>query len=195
LTLENHRLLRRIFEHDLRLAKSGKNNWSRDIKLILTECDLQDYFSLDKGTVNIQQVENVLITKFLEKWHADMMSMSKLQIYSNIKEGFGLETYVRDNTGYKIRSLITSIRAGTLPIELERGRWRGVKRENRICKQCSLGEVEDLHHFLLKCPCYSEEHKDLHPKLGQLTDVADILRLKPKDVAIFALKCFKKPRK
>ena len=27
----------------------------------------------------------------------------------------------------------------------------GLKREDRICGQCSLREVEDVEHFVLKC--------------------------------------------
>ena len=31
------------------------------------------------------------------------------------------------------------------------GRWHGVKREERVCKECDSGEVEDVGHWLLQC--------------------------------------------
>ena len=33
-------------------------------------------------------------------------------------------------------------------------------REERICKQCTLGEVEDEVHFVLKCEALSEERRN-----------------------------------
>ena len=35
--------------------------------------------------------------------------------------------------------------------------WSGLQREERICKQCTLGEVKDEMHFGLRCEALSEE--------------------------------------
>ena len=40
------------------------------------------------------------------------------------------------------------LRGGTAPFEIEAGRWKGVPRENRICKQCQLSEIEDVTHCM-----------------------------------------------
>ena len=39
---------------------------------------------------------------------------------------------------------------------METGRWNGLKKEERICKQCAMGEVENEEHFLLRCEGYAE---------------------------------------
>ena len=44
---------------------------------------------------------------------------------------------------------------------MEAGRWSGLQREERICKQCALGEVEDKVHFVLRCEALSEERRNL----------------------------------
>ena len=44
---------------------------------------------------------------------------------------------------------------------METGRWSGLQREERICKQCALGEVEDEAHFVLRCEALSEERRNL----------------------------------
>ena len=37
------------------------------------------------------------------------------------------------------------------------GRWWGVKRKERICKECNSGEVEDVVHWLLRCPLWNSQ--------------------------------------
>ena len=46
--------------------------------------------------------------------------------------------------------MLTKLRGGTAELRVETGRWSGLQREERICKQCALGEVEDEVHFVLR---------------------------------------------
>ena len=43
------------------------------------------------------------------------------------------------------------LRGGTAAFQIEMGRWHGLKREERVCKVCDSGEVEDVCHWLLQC--------------------------------------------
>ena len=36
----------------------------------------------------------------------------------------------------------------TAGLETEKGRWRGVSREERLCKNCQSGEVKDVELFV-----------------------------------------------
>ena len=49
------------------------------------------------------------------------------------------------------RRMMLKLRGGTAAFQIGMGRWRGMKREERVCKECGSGEVEDVHHFLLQC--------------------------------------------
>jgi hypothetical protein len=40
--------------------------------------------------------------------------------------------------------------------EIEAGRWKGVSRENRICKQYQLKMIKDVTHWLVRCDCWAE---------------------------------------
>ena len=40
---------------------------------------------------------------------------------------------------------------GQQNLQIETGRWCGLQRDERICKMCDEGEVEDVEHFLLHC--------------------------------------------
>ena len=51
------------------------------------------------------------------------------------------------------RRRLVKLRGGTAELEVETGRWRGVRREERICKNCRGGEVEDVRHLVMRCTC------------------------------------------
>ena len=43
------------------------------------------------------------------------------------------------------------LRGGTAESGIEVERWHGVRREDRVCKECGNGEVENIDHFLIRC--------------------------------------------
>ena len=62
-------------------------------------------------------------------------------------EGRGGIVYIEDRS---CRRLGAELRAGCCKLEVEMGRWRGNKRDDRICKLCGEG-IEDEKHFLTIC--------------------------------------------
>ena len=44
------------------------------------------------------------------------------------------------------RRMMLKLRGGTAAFQIEMGRWHGLKREERVCKECYSGEVEDVCH-------------------------------------------------
>ena len=53
------------------------------------------------------------------------------------------------------RRMMLKLRGGTAAFEIETGRWHGVsiRREDRVCKECGSGEVEDVHESLVAEVC------------------------------------------
>ena len=54
----------------------------------------------------------------------------------------------------KKRSFVAQLRLGILPLNIEVGRFRGVKLEERICEICKNNSIEDEFHFVCVCPAY-----------------------------------------
>ena len=52
------------------------------------------------------------------------------------------------------RRMMIKLRGGTAAFQIETGRWQGVAREERVCKECGSGEVEDVEHWLLRCAAW-----------------------------------------
>ena len=53
------------------------------------------------------------------------------------------------------------LRAGTVKLRIETGRWCAMSRDEQICKNGVEGDVEDVEHFLLHCTCMVEERMEL----------------------------------
>ena len=63
------------------------------------------------------------------------------------------------------RSILAKIRVSEHDLAIEKGRYRGILRQNRICLACDLGLVENEEHFLLGCVAYKSSRKDFISKL------------------------------
>jgi len=156
------RILKRLFYYDYHIAStSGKSTWCKDIKQIFIECNMLDAFEnlLDTNSVDLVTMEGKLKDSYLIKWNNDRLSMSKLDVYNSLFNDIQVRDYVKCKfISRRHRSLIAQAISGTLPIELERGRWRNLPRARRLCKQCENGEIETLEHFLFSCAA-NEQHR------------------------------------
>ena len=59
------------------------------------------------------------------------------------------------------RRILAKLRGGTAGLEVETRRWRGVSREERVCKNCQREEVEDVEHLLMRCSSVADEREKL----------------------------------
>ena len=55
------------------------------------------------------------------------------------------------------RRMMMKLRGGTACFHTEVGRWRGVTRQERVCKECDSGEVEDVGHRLMRCEAWESQ--------------------------------------
>jgi hypothetical protein len=62
---------------------------------------------------------------------------------------------------------------GMLNLEIEIGRYDGVPREERFCKVCNSGLVEDEFHFVLVCDHYVTERQRCIPQYFRLYPTPD----------------------
>ena len=67
-----------------------------------------------------------------------------------------------------MRRVLIKLRGGTPELQVEMGRWRGLRREDRKCAECGSGKVEDVKHFLMRCEAWNRERKELIEKMKSL---------------------------
>lgn len=100
--------------------------------------------------------------QFLQFWNDEISRNKKLISYNQFKTTFGYENYLDVLQVRKYRHLYGSFRLSCHDLEIEQGRYRGILRENRLCKFC-LNVVEDEFHFLLVCSKFNDLRNELIP--------------------------------
>ena len=68
-----------------------------------------------------------------------------------------------------LRWILVNLRGGTVELRLETGGC-GLRREDRVCTQCCLGEVEDVEHFALRCGKLVRERAVLVNRMEEIVD-------------------------
>ena len=83
---------------------------------------------------------------------------SKSADYLALRTSVGLPRYLSQRRSWWMsygRSIKTKLRCGTSELEIERGRYDSVPRDQRRCRCCTTGAVECSFHYLMRCPLHS----------------------------------------
>ena len=75
----------------------------------------------------------------------------KLEFLMNVHDFDSNMTIATSNLTRAQRSYLIKLKARVLPLKVETGRYKGTKRELRVCDLCNMGVLEDERHFLFKC--------------------------------------------
>ena len=113
----------------------------------------------------------------------------KLRCYRTFKENIGLEDYVLLNIPWYKKKVLAMLRAGCLPLEVEKGRHhrpKPIPLEERVCKMCNCGSVEDEIHFLMGCNLYDDLREPLFMHFEDKDKAFSEMGLKDKFVFIMS---------
>jgi hypothetical protein len=114
----------------------------------------------------VEKVQTYLKNDFFERWVKDKAGTSKLSYYNNMKSEIKCENYVKcTKVSRHERATIAKLRSSTFPLAVELGRYRGIAKEERICKFCTTGQVEDEMHYLLNCSHYNDQRAILYTSI------------------------------
>ena len=160
LLLPDNRLTKIVFNYDYENSTHGVNNWCSKLISIFTELDQTEKY-LNKESIDLLTVRKLLLSKQETQWKESLPHKPKLRFYTLFKEDLAVENFARYNLTSSERSLTAQFRMGILPLEVETRRFHGVKLENRVCKLCTTGLIEDEFHFLFVCPLYDDIRGDL----------------------------------
>ena len=142
-----------------------RKNWNYDAKSILEKIDCSENFD-NNTTIDLKLAATKLRNIMSLQWKEELNAKPKLRTYVKFKENYGTESYVKFCMNRTERSLIAQIRSGTLPINIEVGRFRQIDIENRLCSFCDLGVIEDEIHFVTICPLYDDCRALMYSKIS-----------------------------
>lgn len=171
LFFSDNELLTQAFLTSERLSQDKKSSWTSCIKVILNFLGLTHKKLFINKNVNKKLVLRILHEKYKQHWHEQLFKDyrdkdhgNKLRTYRTFKTNFSFEKYLEWGD-YKKRKLLTKFRISNHDLEIEKGRYIGIKDSQRICKLCST-ETETEIHFLLKCNKLDNIRKQVTDKIN-----------------------------
>ena len=113
----------------------------------------------------IGNAKQTLIDLYITQWHNDMHHSDKMRGYRLYKSVFCLESYLAHIKVYKYRRALSCLRLSAHSLEIEIGRYSPPRPPNeRHCKLCNSGDIEDEYHFLLVCSKHNALRRRLIPR-------------------------------
>jgi len=109
----------------------------------------------NKAMLNKSVTKKLISSQYVEFWQRKITNERKMRSYNSFKSNFVYEEYLNMGNANHRKSM-TRFRISAHRLEIERGRYTTPQTppENRICKRCTLQEVEDEFHLIMKCPNY-----------------------------------------
>ena len=171
---DDDRLTKWAFNADYEI---NQNNWCQDVKHVMSCLGLSNHYE-NKSVRNLSNANDRMYAYYSNIWSRNIRQITKLRTYIIFKQSFKTENYVQLKLCKNERSIPCQLRTGILPLCLETGRYIGEKVEQRLCKLCTAGAVENEIHFLLHCDLYTQIRENTFSDISRNhTELPDIERL------------------
>ena len=127
-----------------------RTNWILTIEKLIKTFNL-----IEVSSKKFKRTAKVNISEYYKTtWKNKLtnQNLPRLQVYKLINSEFTAPKHL--DLPYHMRKIISKIRCSNHQLEIEKGRHTKTPREDRICKTCAGGAIEDENHFLLECLTY-----------------------------------------
>jgi hypothetical protein len=111
------------------------------------------WYTFAENILNTKSLKKTLLKNYENMFFEKLRSFNinnKLFLYSKIKTNYIIEPFI-ENSNFENRKLIVKMRISDHVLEIERGRYNKINREQRMCRQCHLNVIEDEEHFFFHC--------------------------------------------
>ena len=159
---------------DKSLAKKAlRENVNLRTNWILTIEKLVKTFNLSEAS-NMRTfkktTKNNIIKYYKTSWKGKLTdpNLTRLKVYKVINSEFITTKHL--DLPLRMRKMISKIRCSDHPLEIEKGRHLNIPRDERTCKVCTDGVIEDEEHFLLKCEVYQTLREKHHMYADNIQD-------------------------
>jgi hypothetical protein len=134
----------------------NSHNWAYQIKTILENLGLSDlWINQDNSVIVLPIIKQRLLDQYYQQWYSNINNSQRLLTYSRFKHSFNLEPYLEIIHEKKFKIALSRFRLSSHQLEIERGRYSNIPRDERKCRFCNRNVIENEYHFLLVCPLYT----------------------------------------
>ena len=148
---------------------SQTNKWTLAVKNWVRELGF-GYIADNTNNIkrNLTNIKQRIFDQSLQNQHSSIIGSNKLTFYRNIYNSNKRPYYV-DTCRFKSdRSTICKFRISAHSLAIERGRYKNIPQNERLCTKCDSGQIEDEIHFFIHCPKYEIYRKKLNHNLKSI---------------------------
>ena len=153
-------LIRHIYAMLESDANNGINynnqNWAYQIKLTLEALGLNYVWTGTQNISDINIIKQRLFDQYKQSWYSNINNSNRLSSYCRYKHEFRCEIYLDIIHEKRFKIALSRFRLSSHQLEIERGRYHDIARDERLCKFCPSKCIENEYHFMLVCPLYQE---------------------------------------
>ena len=169
LKYKRNTLLGASFTSQRSLLEPKTKSWLKHIHNLCNDLNIHDSDAHNTGPASFKALcRKKLQTQFEKRWKQNLNTNHKLITYNTIKSKFEYEKYLDTILDIRHRITLTKLRISAHKLEIERGRYLNVPRNNRTCIICDLNTLENEFHFLCICPRLTQLRNQLYKKLEHL---------------------------
>ena len=155
----------------------GKFSWCVKARALLQETGLEQSWHSRSVPEKWRDIVHEKVQQLCGNEAArELQAKSSLRVFCQMRpvttEGWLDRAFV--HRGARVRQLL---RCGQAPIMERVGASAKLPREQRTCRICNSGQVEDAKHFVCDCPHYAAERKRCMDEMKQLVAKEDAPRL------------------
>ena len=135
----------------------------------MQECGLNIiWVTQDFGDKNafLKEIYQRLYDLALQELLAENRNSSLFNRYAVYKTTFRLECYLTRTKSQKYRVALSKLRLCANDLRINKGIRNHWGLQDRICELCNQGQVEDEHHFLMKCTFYADLRENILPQFN-----------------------------
>jgi hypothetical protein len=160
------------------------NSWCEKVKEILTLLNKEELFE-ERSLYSLNTFEEDINPTIETEWKIKVESKPKLRTFKTFKCHYHVSDYAVSLQNRYLRSLLAKFRLGILQLHIETGRFTQTKLEERVCRICNNGNIEDELHFLCTCVKYDDLRTCMYDNVSELND--NFYTLTDKDKFVFLL--------
>ena len=137
-------------------------NWAFQFNNILDSLRLGNIWIYQNDIdIPFNLIKQRIFDSYKQSWYSSVNNSNRLETCAQYKHDFEMEKYLKGKKFKKsvwswLGITLTQFRLSSHDLAIERGRYQNLIRNERVCKLCKSGLVENEYHILLVCPLYRE---------------------------------------
>ena len=148
-----------------------KGRWVKELQQSLVRFKWKGLDAEAMSGLTLKEVKQVLKDiawrEVREVWREAARERPKLEVIGSLMDAECKARCVEIECKMQ-RRMMVKLRGGTAELRVETGRWCGLSRGERLCKNCDSGEVEDVKHFVCRCVFVAEERREMARLMNEI---------------------------